>query len=301
MSESPLRQSHERLLFCDAYFEAVGAEQLCARPMYREYRLPTDVDKALTDRPFFWLWAEKTNQQVEPTTLRLAFDAVAKDHEDAILRQQFEREREIHPPQTRYEMMFQRPKQTELINLGCFRLDKILDSVRQRGEFVVAIPKNSSTREQFIPWLMMNGIVQYRADSIQEVWFSLGVCLGNLQIVPDFFQRIEHISMCICDPKQLLQQVKNTPDAAIEVIKHWLEKDISERDHAWASDAKMRLQDDLSQLDAYYESITHGRADDERVNLEAEHQRKRTELINKSTPHIRVEPTQIGLIGLPLR
>lgn len=301
MPENPLRQPEERLSFCDAYFHAVGGEPSYERAMYREYVLPTDVDKELTDRPFFWMWAEKTNQKVEPTTLRLAFTEEAKLREDERLRVMHERQMEENPPQTRYEAMFRRSPQTELMDLGCFRIGKILDSARRRGFFASVVPKNSTDTERLIPWLMINGMIRYQADSLQEEWFSVGTCLENLQVVPDFFSRIHKIPMRMHKPPFILRQASHTLDDAVACCKQWITGLIDERDHTWAMESAERLADNLSQLDAYYMSMQTAKTEEEQSAWATEHVRKGKELAEKSTPHIYIQPTQVALVGLPLR
>ncbi|WAH38987.1 YqhG family protein [Alicyclobacillus dauci] len=301
MTSIPLRKDEERLAFCDAYFAAVGAEQLRTAEMYREVRLPLDVDKELTDRPFFWLWAEKTNQTIEPTTLRLAFSEVAKEREDNRLADEHRRHLEANPPQNPYERMFARPKQSEYVNLGSFRLNKIIDSVSSRGKYACVMPQHVSHEAECIPWLLVNGLIQFVADSVQEQWFSIGVCLTNRQTVLDFYSRLQRIHMKPCDMESLLRVAAILPSDGLDSVRSHIERHIEHLPHAWAQEAERRLEDDLSQLDAYYTSILPDYDDDEKLKIQAEHQRKRDELLRKSSPHIDVIWTQVALVGLPLR
>lgn len=301
MIQERLRKEDERLQFCDAYFDAVGAKTVAKRSMYREYVLPRDVDKELTDRPFYWLWAEKTNQTVEPTTLRLAFNSSAKRREDERLVAEHDAFMQENPPQNRYEMMFRKPKQSEHITLGCFRLNKIIDSVLSRGSLVSVTPSAVTSIEKLVPWLVVNGLVKYTSDSVQEEWFSQGICLANLQVVEGFFDKIGTIPMRVCNPNDVLRHATHSIEEGMDRVQQSLRQQLTEKDHEWARDAYMRLEDDLSQLDTYYRSVLHEHAEDEQTSLRLEHERKRDELIRKTSPRIELEPLQLGIVGLPVR
>lgn len=299
--EIPLRKDEERLQFCEQYFHAVGADILFTSEMYREYRLPRQIDKELTDRPFFWLWAEKTNQTVEPTTLRLAFSAAAKAREDARLQAEHQRQLEDKPFQNPYERMFARAPQAELINLGCFRLNKISESCIERGRIACVTPMQTEPSTQLVPWLMLNGFIQFAADSVSEEWFSVGVCLNNKQTVFRFYEKLQHINMAPFPVFPMLHHTTYTPEDGLLKAQQALEQLIAKRPHDWAAEAHARLQDDLSQLDAYYQSILADHDADSQQKIVAEHQRKRSDLLKKSSPHIDIQWTQMAFVGLPLR
>ncbi|WP_284198935.1 YqhG family protein [Alicyclobacillus sacchari] len=280
----PLRTSEERLTFCDRYFQAVGADVICERPMYREYILPVDVDKELTDRPFYWMWVEKTNQTVEPTTLRLAFDQDAKLREDERLAELHQQALAQAQPLSGFDILYRRPKQTELVDLGSFRLDKIIESARRRGQTVCVVPHGAHPHAQYIPWLMINGLTRYVTDSVSETWWSKGVCLANLQIVESFYDRIAHLEMAGTSPEVIVRQAKHSLLEAAEALQAYLSHLVAEGDLNWAEEARLRLADDLAQLDAYYQSIEVEYPPEERNVLQQEHAKKRQALIEKSTP-----------------
>ncbi len=298
--QHPLRTDEERLKFCDVYFDAVGAERTVERPMYREYVLPRDVDKELTDRPFYWLWVERTNQHVEPTTLRLAFSDEAKQREDARLVEEHQQMLAAQQQPTGYDILFRKPKQTERIDLGCFRLEKLFDSVRERGKTVSVCPAQAPEGAVHVPWMMLNGLIQQVTDSVSEEWFSVGICLANLQVEFNFYDKIAHIPMRGCAPSRVLGGAKHTAAEAVQRAKAALEKQIAQKDHHWAEEARERLMDDLAQLDTYYSSMRHEDDPERQAAMEREHQRKREQLIAKSTPRIAIQLSQIGIVGLPL-
>ncbi|GEO25806.1 hypothetical protein AAC03nite_15910 [Alicyclobacillus acidoterrestris] len=297
----PLREESERLSFCEAYFDSVGAETIYRADGYREVRLPIDVDKELTDRPFYWLWVEKTNQKVEPTTLRLSFTKAAKAREDARLAKAYQAYLEEHPPQNPYERMFAKPPTTELITLGCFRLNKIVDSARRRGQFACVQPAHATARDQLVPWLVLNLLVQFVTDSVEETWLSVGICLANHQHVFGFYEKVKAIDMTAANPARILENARMSLPEAFAFAKSCVSDHIATLPDDWADEAKRRLTDDLSQLDTYYKSILPDYDEDTQQELLREHQRKRANLIKKSAPRTEVHITQVALVGLPIR
>jgi hypothetical protein len=301
VEKTPLRKEAERLTFCERYFEAVGAVSPMKSEMYREYRLPLDVDKELTDRPFFWLWAEKTNQDIEPTTLRLAFSDEAKAREDRRMAEEHRIMMERTQYANLYERMFSRAPQAELVDLGSFRLNKICDSAMERGKFACVKAARLSESKQMVPWLMLNGMIQYLSDSVQEETFSIAVCLHNRQTLLSFYQHIAHIPMVPCSKLELLRDGSIKPVEGLQTIKQALYQYISKKPLDWADEANERLDDDLSQLDAYYSSILPDYDENAQAGIRAEHRRKRNELIQKGSPRIQLLWTQLAFVGLALR
>lgn len=298
MTRVPLRTTHERLQFCDAYFQAVQAELVYSSHEYREYRLPRDVDKELTDRPFYWMWAEKTNQEIVPTVLRLSFTEEAQHRENERLKREAEAER-AKRILTEVERMFFRPPTAELVNLGCFRLEKIYESVDRRGRFACVQPKKDCGTYDTVPWLMTNGLIALRCDSIQQTWFSIGICLDNGDIVPSFYEKLKQIQMIPASPTDLLRNANISINAGLAKLREKIQQEAVHGPHAWAVEAEQRLHAELRQLDTYYNSLQPELNPNERELMAIEHNRKSQELKERSQPYISISVHQCALIGLP--
>lgn len=297
MSTPPLRSVEDRLRFCDEYFTAVGAETTYSAHHYREYLLPLDVDKELTDRPFYWMWAEKTGQAITPTTLRLAFDEETQQYQNSRHREEALAKVNINE-MSPMERMFFRPPTTELVNLGSFRLNKLHQSLENRGKFACVVPTNTTDAMKFVPWLVLNGLITYRCDSLEQSWFSIGVCMMNGQSVEGFFDNIKRIPMRLCTPSTLLRHSKLSLHQAIEKGKFAVEQIANRQPKDWASQAGERLHHELLQVDTYYRSILPDIPPDEHPLVQAEHERKRIELIERCSPRIDMEVTQCAFVGL---
>lgn len=300
-NQGVLREPKQRISFCKRYFSAVAAPLLRESDEYLECELPRDVDKELTDRPFYWLWVEKTNQSVTPTTLRLAFTKEAQEREDERLKLEHDKWLEKNPPTNSYEKMFARPPKTELISLGCFRFEKILSSAVERGRFTSVSPNRAAAGQELVPWLLVCSTIAYQSDSLQQQSVSLGICLENGQILFDFYDKIKRIPMGPTPVSEVTKRAVLLPADAIDLYQKVLIRYLTEQPHDWAFEAKMRLQDDLSQIDTYYQSLEREADDPSYPSLKLEHARKREDIIKKGTPGIKIKWTQIAFVGLPLR
>ncbi|MCL6547933.1 MAG: YqhG family protein [Alicyclobacillus sp.] len=326
-TELPLRSEPERIRFCDAYFGAVGAPTLYAADAYREYELPRDVDKELTDRPYYWMWVERTQQTVKPTVLRLAFNPAALARENERLRQQAlaEQSQQANGPAPQPGWWF-RPPAAELITLGSFRLDKIFQSLDIRGRFACVRLADPSPRDRacsgtpgtdggefqatsggrtsprrWVPWLMVNALISYRCDLVEQLYLSVGCCLTNGQVVESFHRHIRHLDMIPASPQELLGTATLSWSEALALAQKQLERAAQRKPADWAAAASRRLEQELRQLRTYYRSILPDIPERDQPLVTAEQQRKERELVERMQPRIEIAIRQLAVVGLAER
>jgi hypothetical protein len=297
MSQVPLRTAKERLTFCEAYFTAVGAPVVYAADGYREYELPRDVDKELTDRPYYWMWVEQTHQEVQPTILRLAFTEDAFERENQRLREEARAEAEKQNLND-IQPMFFRPPTAELVTLGSFRLDKMYASLDKRGQFACVVPQSWKETSALVPWLMMNMTVSYRCDLVEQQFWSVGVCLSNGQIVERFYDIFRNISINPENPSRFADVKALTMVQAFQRGQTHVAQALAARPHDWAVSAQQRLERELQQVRLYYQSILPDVPDNEKPLVQAEQKRKERELAERSGPRIDIVVKQLALVGL---
>lgn len=296
MTSAPLRTSEELMKFCDDYFALCQARVLCAHPDYREYELPVEVEKELTDRPFFWAWIEQTGQAVPATILRLAFTVEAADRENRYLRRQVEEKQAAMARPT-----FMPIPKSELLTLGSFRLTRIFASVEQKGRYARVRPKIRTENTHLVPWLMLNLVISYRSDFLRQEFVSYGLCLENEQIIENFFDLIRHIPMePVLDPDIPSRTVISTVKAT-DAIRRRILQYLHQQAHDWALAASQQWADEVAQIETYYQSLTSDKDTHELMLLEIEKQHKLQQLEKRYRPHIAVESKQAALIFLPIR
>jgi hypothetical protein len=297
MKAIPLRTAEERLAFCDAYFAAVNASIVYQSEDYREYELPRDVDKELTDKPFYWMWVEQTKQDVPPGILRLAFTEESLQRENDRLRKEALAEAE-RQPMTDVQRMFFRPPVAELVTLGSFRLDKIYASLDVRGRFACIAPTAWDEVRALVPWLMINGTVSYRSDLVEQEFISAGVCLVNGQVVERFYDMIQKIAMKPVRPKYLVREAELAVDQGLDRFRQHLVGRLAGQSHEWAKSAEQRLQREIQQIRTYYRSILADVPDQEKPLVDAERARKERDLTERLQPAIEIDVKQMALVGL---
>ncbi len=299
MTEMILRTPAERMEFCDSFFKAAGATCVYETDGYREYSLPRDVDKELTDRPYYWLWVEQTGQNVPPTVLRMAFTDEALTRENERLREEALRQREGQEF-SEIEQMFFRPPTAELLTLGSFRLDRIMSAAESRGRFcAVSLPAGRTGR--IVPWLMQNVVVSYRSDIVEQVWHSIGVCLENGQVVESFFDNVRHLPLQPTAPTDILSLAKLNVSEAWDRVTGLLQRLVSNRPDEWAKSAWERLAKEERQLHTYYMSILPDIPPEEQAAVEAEMKAKICQVRDRVAPKVEIDMKQTALVGLVAR
>ncbi|MCL6453180.1 MAG: YqhG family protein [Alicyclobacillus sp.] len=294
---SPLRTAQARQLFCDTYFQAVGATCVFRAEDYAEYQLPPDVDKEMVERPFYWMWIEKTGQQPTPTVLRLAFTQAAETVQNERIRRVLLEQAgpSLNEMQRRY---FVAPK-AELVSLGSYRLDRIYASCDRRGRFAAVMPSRRPPGATLVPWLLVNLRVSQRCDVTEQKLASYGVCLVNGQLVLDFYNRIANIPMEPMDPRRVARSLRVPVDTAVKHVKEHLTRAFERQPATWAEAAWQRLQQDVEQIATYYSSIAGDHAEAELDQLWAERDRKIADRLAQFTPRLEVEVLHLALVGLP--
>ncbi len=281
--------------FCERYFAAVGATCQLKKANYREYVLPIDVDKELTDRPYYWLWVERTGEPVKPTILRLAFTEEAAATESERLRQEAMASDEWQQLDD-VQRMFFRPPTAEYVAFGSFRLAKIFQSTKARGSVVAASDGKSGAS----PWLLCQFLVTYHCDLSKQRVASIGVNLKTGQVMNGFLQKLQSLNLQTASPSDCLRSARVTIDAGIDAAKQELGLQLAAESHTWAADAARRLQSELESVNLYYDSIITDVAEEERALVEAERQRKLREHEERIRPYIDCELTQLGVIRCKL-
>lgn len=263
--------------FCRSYFEAMGAPVLREELDYLQVELPRHVDKELTDRPYYWMWVEATGQDVPDTVLHLAFDADF-DLEDV--------------------------ETAELVAMGSFRLNRIFDSAIGHGTFA-KVYEEGTTRLPLVPFLLVGLKVSYIAGQQRDEIVSYGVNLTTGEIANDLYEQVETKQMrdfpradgdtpSILPP---LAAMRLTWDDAWRRLQQAVRSDIERSDHDWAKSAEERLQQEVSQLETYYQSLTI-ESEEEQSIYAAERELRVAEVTWRCKPRIEVDPFHMAIVYL---
>lgn len=270
--------------YCERYFKTVGATILPSDENALCVEITRDVDKELTDRPFYWMWVEAMNENPPNTILYLQF------------------KEDIQPQE------IPKDAKPELITPGCYRLMRIYASAKTRGAFAAAYENQSLLSPYAIFIVRVSFVSDRRIDFLE----SYAIDLTTLQVYGDVITRLNERNLL--DERPLHAQILPVPldmDQLFSLLLQCVRLDVQDRDHTWATEAHDRLQDELQKLDQYYNSLSsrtstkdpsmnlEGEGEGESdLSIQAERELRRAELIWRTEPKIEVRPQQMALAYL---
>ncbi|TCP59634.1 uncharacterized protein YqhG [Tumebacillus sp. BK434] len=263
--------------FCRRYFEAVGAPILVDQEDFLQVELPREIDKELTDRPYYWMYVEAMGQEVPNSVISLAFDP---------------------------DLEIEGVEKLEFVTLGSFRLNKIIESAQKRGRITRAYQKVSA--KPLAPYLMTTFKLSFIADRRRDEIVSYGVHLGNGSVVRDLYDRVEKLAFGAAPSMgMMIQPAALSLPAGYQRLKECLVAEIEGLDHSWAVEAEAHLAQELEQLETYYESLGLVHADEVKSEDEkekkaalyaAERELRIAELKWRCAPRVQIEPFHFGLL-----
>ncbi|MCX7571443.1 hypothetical protein OS242_15945 [Tumebacillus sp. DT12] len=276
-------ESNEQIQdFCRRYFQAVDAPILIDQPDFLQVELPRDIDKELTDRPFYWMYVEATGQNPANSVLSLSF-----------------------APGVEMEGV----ERIEFVTLGSFRLNKIIESVQKRGRFTRAYQTGAGTAGRALsPYLLATFKLSFVADRRRDEMVSYAVDLRSGQVFREAYGEIERLTLTDAPARTV---TTSSPSLSLSegyhIIRQAVEGDISALDHTWAEEANEHLAREREQLETYYESLCLVNADENKTDGEkekkaamyaAERELRIAELEWRCAPRIAIAPFHFGLLYL---
>jgi hypothetical protein len=221
-------QQQEIHNFLVRYFQANECDILENGPGYLTVQLTIELDKELMNRPFCWHYLEKTGGI--PNPMRLTF---------------------ITNPEAAPENI-----KGETIHFGSPRLHQIFQSTKNLARYIRLFENHQHHNRQtpLMPWLCMNVKISYQCDRKRDIYKSIGLQLINGQMVEDFHERLQQVSLTpkIPDYSFTLSPLVK-PKSGMTRIENYLKSAIEVEDHSWAEEAKKRWEQDLRLLDHFYE------------------------------------------------
>lgn len=271
--------------FVMRYLESMECQVMEKTPVYVTVKLSEQADRALTNRPYYWGFVDRTGAEPETMRFTFVFDPAKLPPErgpvsyvtapagqppasggtnqpdggqDSIMGRYFG----VAPAFTGGGGGIGRIPR-ENVHYGSPRLESMMRAAAEQGRFIALFdqgyaehrpisrgPKRSLAYE---PWLMLNLKVEFACDLKREEIHSLGISLYNGAIQEGFMEQLQQRDM---SPK-LPNHVHTVPsrftvDQGILLIEDHLNELLKDIDLTWAIEASERLEEELDLLDAYY-------------------------------------------------
>lgn len=214
--------------YCRRYFKSVGAT---VHPSERGtvcVELPREIDKELTDRPFFWMWAEAMNENPPNTVLYLDFTGEAKGEH------------------------LQDGVKVERITPGCYRMLRIMTSAKNHGTFAAAY----EPAPVVTPYALLIVKISFMSDRRKDVLASYAVDLRDYHITANVMEDL--MARPLQDERPLSTKILPVPvdfDQVFALVMNCVRERVELDDHTWAKEATKRLRQELKSLDEYYASL----------------------------------------------
>jgi len=250
--------------YIEEYLIAQDCEILVSDPSYITCQLSIEVDKDIANRPYYWMFVERTGTPPQPLQLTFIFD-------------------EENLPEN---------VQGELIKFGCWRLHQIFQSSQKHGQYVRLYEEVSSSSTQgLVPWLLVNYKISFISDQKKDLFYPIGFNLISGQIMTEFDKVLEQFKLT---PKIPDYHFTLTPiyslSSATQFIEQHIRDYLDKQDSSWADEANQRLDEEAQLLTSFFQS-THDDNDESILQ-------KKIEEIDSYRPRITVEPINLGLIYL---
>ncbi|WP_099301272.1 YqhG family protein [Bacillus sp. Marseille-P3800] len=247
------------------YFLAHDSSIVEESPAHLTVKLSIKLDKALMNRPFYWHYQEKIGSAPNPMTITLITD----------------------------QNRIPEDLQGEVIHFGSPRLSQIFDSANELGAFIrmyESAPNLTTGSHPLHPWLAVNANISFQCDRKKDVLLSLGLNLINGQIVPQFFDKVDQLTLTpkipdYCFTLSPLVKLESGLKRLQKVMKTYIE---NEPTH-WAAAAHTRWANDEQLLESFYEGT-----DDKPESYFAE----KDALQERYEPHIHVSIVNGGIFYL---
>lgn len=225
-------------------------------------QLTEEMDERLMNRPFYWHYVRKLNQQGQPLQLKLT-----TNHSKAT-------------------------KGIDYIYFTTDRFKKIADDSLVKGRFTKLYQQTKTTQETpLYPWLIVTIKITYLGKNQSEHLHSYGIHLINGTIIDQAFFTLQKKEWSmnvpdLCYPMSPLIK----PINGFKRIDSYLIDQLKKNEHQWAKESFQSLTEEIELLDyfkAHNPSMDDTLYQQERANLESIYQ-----------PKIKIEPINGGLFYL---
>ncbi|RPK30136.1 YqhG family protein [Paenibacillus xylanexedens] len=278
---------HEVQAYVLTYLEALDCQIMERSPAHVTVKLSPEADKALTNRPYYWGFVERTGAPAETMSFTFIFDPdsyqQAIEAAEAKAAQASPNAAETNGV-TNGSPQGEPPKETilgryfgitpslpqlgpgrilrEEVVYGSRRLQQIFGAAREGGAFVNLFEQAAKRQLRatapavYEPWLGVCFKVEFACDLKREELHFLGISLRSGEIIEKFGTKLNRrdLSPRLAENMHVQTAKVSLFDAGAALESH-LTNRLQELDYSWAEKAQERLDLELDVLDTYYEAV----------------------------------------------
>ncbi|MBO9596291.1 MAG: hypothetical protein J7559_00485 [Cohnella sp.] len=278
--------------FVQAYCDSTGCHIVEKSPGRVTVKLSPDADRALTNRPYYWSFVDRTGTPPETLTYSWFFEAPsAQDGQSSPLSY-------LMTPAGRIIQ--------EGVYFGSRRLQQLFDVVRQGGRCVTLFEEPSRgmgdplSSQPYTAWLGVNFKVSFACDMRREELHSYGISLATGVIDDKFMDRLKGRRLTPRLPANVhLLRNGLSLRKGMTQLETTLERKLKNADFAWAAEAEERRQDELARIGQYYEPLLKTEDEDARKLFLDRFEQRKAEIDWQYRPRITLTTINCGVFHLP--
>ncbi len=201
-----------------------------------------------------------------------------------------------------------RDQDTELICLGSFRLEQILESTAKRGQITHQFgytDDDHDAREPiaFIPFLFVVMQLSCIGPTQQmENCIEVGCNLVTGEITPNPYQRLVSLYRCDVPPFPAVRYKRRVSflRAYRDLIGAYITEALAQTDHQWAQAASAQLVSEAEEVNRYFATISPAEADESEDNEATSRERelRLKEALRRNSAEVQVRPLTAAIIYL---
>jgi len=280
--------------FVLSYLQSTDCHILEKGPSHVTVKLSPAADRALTNRPYYWSFVDRTGAEPETMTFRWIFEPPGENSAQGT------------PGLSPYMIGSTRVIQ-DYVYFGSGRLAHIFESVGQAGKNVMLFeeppkgPGHPLGSQPYTAWLGANFKVGYECDMKREELYGMGISLATGIIDERFLEKLrdKRLTPKLPSNVHLLRNGLSLRKAMTQLENH-LERKLRNADFGWAAEAEERRLDELARVGQYYEPMIERSATKEQAEaLTARFNQRKEEIDWQYRPRVTLSVINCGIFHLP--
>jgi len=283
--------------FVVSYLDSTNSHLIEKSPSSVTVKLSPDADRALTNRPYYWSFIDRTGTDPETLTFRWLFENPSMA------------DRANSPPLT-YVMTESGRIIQEDVYFGSRRLLQLFDAAQQGGRCVMLFEEpprgtvNPLSSQPYTAWLGVNFKVGFECDMKREELYGWGISLATGVIDQQFMEtlKLKKLTPRLPSNIHLLKNCLSLRKGMI-LLEQTMERKLKSTDFTWAEEAEQRRQDELDRLRHYYNPMLENRGHPDQKEQEnalaARFQQREAEIDWQYRPRVSVNVINCGIFHLP--
>lgn len=317
--------SNEIREYVVSYLESTQCQFIENSPWHVTVKLSPQADRELTDRPYYWGFVDRMNIEPETMSFSFVFDPEGYDKMNATTQSTTAQITNIQDTNTQAINPSGQPDllnryygslpplpvlgpgriRREDIHFGSARLRQIFNAVKQSGSCVYLFedpgPRQKTTLfpASYEPWLAVCWKVEFACDLKREELHFHAISLASGKIDTSFDQRIMDMHLL----QRLPENIHIGPTSLSlrdghQQLEQYLFSSLENLDTSWATSAKIRLQEELELVDAYYKDLLLVDDEERQAEVKAQLEARKSEITWQYEPRIMISAINCGIFHL---